>query len=191
MLSIDFGQALTTLGELLESRGVLCEVVVIGGGALALQGHIVRSTKDLDIVAIIRGGHLESAKQLPPELVKARDDVAAALGLPKDWLNAGPTSLLDLGLPDGFEERLVTQRYQGLTLHLAGRFDQVCFKFYAAVDQGPRSKHVDDLRRLQPSPQELLAAARWARGHDPSEGFLTMSRQTLAHFGVIEDHVDL
>jgi len=65
--------------------------------------------------------------------------------------------------------------------------DQIFFKLFAAVDQGPRSKHVADLRKLEPTKDELRAASRWARGHDPSPGFHEMSRQALALFGVEDD----
>ena len=58
---------------------------------------------------------------------------------------------------------------------------------YGAVDQGPDSKHVDDLRRLAPTKRELLDAARWARTHDPSPGFAEILAQVLAHFGVDGD----
>jgi len=188
--NLDFEQALEALGELLEHRGHAFELVIAGGGALAMLGHIVRSTKDIDIVALSRNGRFESAKTLPPELVRARDDVAAHLGLARDWLNSGPAELLDHGLPAGFEARMITRRFGTLTVHLAGRFDQICFKFYAAVDRGPQSKHVDDLRRLSPTSEELLVAASWARGHDPSPEFLEMSRQALGFFGVEESRAE-
>jgi hypothetical protein len=181
--SLDFEQALEALGELLEHRCETFELVIAGGGALAMLGHIVRSTKDIDIVALSRNGRFESAKTLPPELIRARDDVASHLGLAADWLNAGPAELLDHGFPAGFEGRMITRRFRGLTVHLAGRFDQICFKFYAAVDRGPRSKHVDDLRRLTPTREELFAAASWARGHDPSPEFRELSRQALDFLG--------
>lgn len=186
-VQIDIEQALTTLGELLESRSVACEIVVVGGGALQLLGIIMRPTKDLDVVALVRDGKLEGADPFPPELARARDDVATTLGIPRDWLNPGPTALLTHGLPEGFDARTTTRRYGSLTLRIAGRSDQIFLKLYAAVDQGPRSKHVVDLRKLAPTPEELLAAARWARGHDPSPGFREMSRQALAAFGVEDD----
>ncbi len=184
--NIDFNTALFTLGEVLASRGVSVEIVAVGGGALLLLGLISRATKDIDIVALMRDGQLVSAKFLPPELEQARNDVALALGLPVDWLNAGPSQLLDFGLPDGFETRTVPMRYHGLTVHLAGRLDQIFFKFYAAVDRGPRSKHLADLQQLKPTNDELIKAAEWARGHDPSPSFLKMSRQALSYLGVTE-----
>jgi hypothetical protein len=62
--------------------------------------------------------------------------------------------------------------------------DQIALKLYAAVDQGPDSKHVADLRVLAPTPDELLAAAGWARRHDPSETFREILLEVLEQFGV-------
>ncbi len=179
-------EALGTLGAVLESRRQRFEVVAIGGGSLLLSGLIHRATKDLDIVAVVDAGELRSAEPFPRALKEAAQDVALTLGLAPDWLNPGPTSLLSFGLPEGFAGRMCQRDFAGLVVHLAGRFDQICFKFFAAVEQGPRSKHAQDLGRLSPTHADLLAAAQWARSHDPSDGFRLISRQTLAAFGVEE-----
>ncbi len=60
----------------------------------------------------------------------------------------------------------------------------VCFKLYAAVDQGPRSRHAQDLRELDPDQEELLSAARWSRSQDPSPGYRSVLVATLAELGV-------
>ena len=112
--------ALATLGELLETRGHAFEIVAIGGGSLLLLGLFSRPTKDVDVVALARST-LERADPLPPALRDAVKDVAAALNLAEDWLNPGPASLFDLGLPGGFRERLTVRRFGGLTIHIAGR----------------------------------------------------------------------
>ena len=57
------------------------------------------------------------------------------------------------------------------------------------VDQGPRSKHFDDLRRLNPSSAELRAAAAWARSHDPSEAFNTELQGALRDLGTIDGNI--
>lgn len=62
-------------------------------------------------------------------------------------------------------------------------FDQIHFKLYATVDQGA-GKHEADLRALVPTPDELLAAARWTRTHDPSEGYRSVLERVLSAFGV-------
>jgi hypothetical protein len=61
--------------------------------------------------------------------------------------------------------------------------DLICFKLYAAVDLTERSKHFADLNALQPSPQQLLTAARWTRTHDPSRGFLDELLRILGLLG--------
>ena len=80
-----------------------------------------------------------------PELTIAAKRVARDFNLPENWLNAGPASAVDLGLPDGLMERVITRQYgQKLIVHFLGRYDQIHFKLYAAVDQGA-GKHLDDL----------------------------------------------
>ncbi len=159
------------LGQILAEKNCYYEVVAIGGGSLLLLGQIVRTTKDLDLVAVIEKSELVTASPLPGQLIQARDEVAAVLSLGKDWLNPGPTSLLELGLPKGFEQRMQARHFGGLTVHLASRFDQICFKLYAAVDHGPNSKHFADLQLLKPIPQELDQASDWCKTHDASESF--------------------
>lgn len=178
-------EALTTLGEVLESRKLHFEVVAIGGGALLLLGVLDRPTKDLDIVALVDGRRFSSSEPFPRELAEACTDVARAMTLAPNWMNAGPTSLLDYGLPDGFAARAERRSYgSGLVVHIASRIDQVHFKFYATVDDGPRSKHMQDLKRLAPTHDELRAAARWAVTHDTSAPFRELCREVLGTFGV-------
>lgn len=177
-------QALQTLGEVLAAREEHHDLAVVGGGALLILGLIDRPTRDLDVVARVEAERWSRAEPFPPALLEAVQDVAGALDLPEDWLNPGPTDLLDLGLPVGFSDRVEVRRYGTLTVRFAAREDQVAFKLYAAVDQGPDSKHFADLRKLSPDRDELMAAARWTRTHDPSEGFRSMLHQALRALGV-------
>ncbi len=123
-------------------------------------------------------------RPMPGPLSDAVIDVGRTFGLADDWLNNGPDPLLDLGLPDGFIERLERRDFGGLVAWLAGWFDMVCFKLYAAVDQGTRSRHFQDLVELRPSRDDLLAAAGWARSHDPSPGFRSLLIDMLRRLGV-------
>lgn len=153
--------ALKILGQLILERGHYYEVVAIGGAGLLLLGQITRTTKDLDLVALVNEGEFISANPLPIPLFQAIGEVGIALNLGKDWVNTGPSDLFKMGLPEGFKTRMDTRRYGGLTIYLAGRFDQICFKLYAAVDQGPNSKHFADLKSLKPTKTELGEAKCW------------------------------
>jgi hypothetical protein len=184
------GELLSALGDQLAADGVSYELVVIGGSALLALGLVDRATNDVDVVALTIGTILVPAQPFPPPLVAARDRVARDFDLPERWLNPGPTSLLDFGLPVGFMERIVTRTYgPALSVHFASRLDQIHFKLYAAVDQGA-GRHEADLRALDPTPDELLAAARWTRQHDPSPGFEESLRGALRVFGVEDADLD-
>lgn len=175
---------LAALGEQLASAGERYELVVIGGSGLLALGLIERATRDIDIVALRANGDLNSAEPMPRGLRAARDRVARDFSLPAEWLNPGPTDLLRFGLPEGFGDRLERRDYgRGLVVYLASRYDQIHFKLYALVDQGP-GKHEEDLRALSPTEEELIAAAAWSRSHDPSEGYARVLRDALTHLGV-------
>ena len=161
------------------------EVVVVGGGNLILRGLVTRpTTRDLDLLGEWTADGIKPMRPMPEPLRIAAIDVARTYGLASDWINLGPESLLDLGLPDGFLERLERRDYVGLVAWLAGRFDMVCFKLYAAVDQGPRSRHLQDLRELGPDHDELLAAGDWTITHDPSPGYRSLLAAALRQLGV-------
>ena len=143
-----------------------------------------RATRDVDVLALHDRGQLLSAEQLPDGLLRAAQIVAADFGLPPDWLNPGPAALVRWGLPDGFAARATRRRFgRALEVLFASRFDQIHLKLYAVVDSGP-GRHLDDLRALAPSEAELLAAARWSSGHDPSAGYRAVLVEVLEHLGV-------
>jgi hypothetical protein len=163
-------------------------LVVCGGTALVATELVERATRDVDVVALSDAkGNLIDPAPLPAPLVQAAQEVAEDLGLPRDWLNNGPSSgpggLYQLGLTAGFSERLNWREF-GVKLRVAfiGRLDQIFFKLYAAVDQ-LGSYHADDLLALKPTNGELLAAIAWAGTHDPSEGFRESLRMFLREYG--------
>jgi hypothetical protein len=174
--------ALETLGAVLAARRTPYALVAVGGGSLLLLGLIERPTRDLDVIALAGTDRYTKLESVPEPLAAAARDVADTFGLADDWLNVAPAALLDFGLPAGFECRTVVQRFGALELHIASRLDQICLKLYAAVDQGPRSKHLVDLEALRPSEDELGGAAGWALTHDPSPGFRRELDGLLAHF---------
>jgi uncharacterized nucleotidyltransferase DUF6036 len=154
-------EALATLGAILQDRRMPYELLAIGGSSLLLLGLIDRPTGDLDILALFESGAVRKLEELPEPLNAAAQQVATALGLSQNWLNAGPSSLMDFGLPQGWEGRVVTRQFGGPCLNLPAREDQICFKLYAAVDRGPNDKHFEDLKKLNPTAEELVFAARW------------------------------
>lgn len=79
--------ALETLGSYLADKGLKYELAAIGGGALLLLGRIIRPTKDLDIIALMKGDELISAHPLPAPLLAAIKKVGLALKLPNDRIN--------------------------------------------------------------------------------------------------------
>jgi len=177
--------ALRALGDLLVVRGLHYEVVLIGGGNLILRGLVTRpTTRDLDLLGEWTADGIQPMRPMPEPLRRAVVDVARTYGLANDWVNLGPESLLDLGLPDGFLGRLERCDYGGLVAWLASRFGMVCFKLYAAVDQGPRSRHLQDLRDISPDRDELLSAGRWTLTHDPSPDYRSLLVETLRQLEV-------
>jgi hypothetical protein len=175
-------------GRLQLNRSPMFSIVVCGGTALNALHLVQRTTKDVDIVALLDSyGNLADPAPLPNELLQAAKEVADTLNLQKDWLNNGPSrddgGLFRLGLPEGFKERL-TKGYHGpkLTVFYISRLDQIHFKLYAAVDQFG-SYHAADLKQLDPTDDELLKAARWSMTHDPSEGFKMAMKMFLEKFG--------
>ncbi len=186
--------ALHTLGQILLDRGLSYDLVAIGGGALLLQDLVHRPTEDIDIVARAEGEAWVSAKPFPEPLESAVRHVGQALALPlaeaagTDWLNPGPAILLRLGLPDGFDERLEVRRYGGLVLRLASRFDLIHLKLWAATSSSRRSRlriDLDDLRQLNPTPDEWRAALLWCASLDGRPDFFRFhAKPVLDELGV-------
>jgi hypothetical protein len=182
-------QALTLLaGRLDIARSEPVRLVVCGGSALIAMGLRQRTTRDVDVVAMMDASNkLVSPDPLPDFLLTAAEQVARDLGLFEGWLNNGPSrgegGLFQMGLPAGFVDRLTKKEYGSrLTVHFIGRLDQIHFKLYAAADQRDGT-HLNDLKALNPSSAELEAAARWAITHDVSEGFKMILKELLTQLG--------
>lgn len=163
------------------------ELCVIGGTALNAAGLANRPTKDVDVVGLgVRSAGsliVQKASPFPEPLVSAVTAVARQFGLPADWLNCGPTDLIDHGLPPGFEERLSSTRHGAtLTVHYASRLDQICFKTFAAADSAGR--HLTDLLSLGPTEDEMRFAVSWVRNQDDSAAFTKQLALLLGYLGM-------
>lgn len=161
-------------------------LVVCGGTALAALGLVVRTTKDVDILGVVvepeNGPRIQELKRFPEWLVEAAKAVERDFDLPENWLNLGPASQVELGLPEGLEKRLVRRNYgQYLTIYFISRIDQIYFKLYAAVDRN--DYHVQDLLALKSTEAEIEKAAKWAITQDVSEGFKLILKDFLKRKG--------
>ena len=180
-------EALSALSELLGAADASAHLVVIGGSGLIAIEAVSRTTQDVDVVALEEAGVLVSADPLPPPVVTAAATVERDLGLAPGWLNSGPTSLLKLGLPSGFIDRLIRRDYgPALRVSFAARIDQIFFKLYAAADRR-EPRDFTDLRLLVPTPAELQHAAHWVRTHNMPGPFDDDLARALRDLGVEDD----
>lgn len=178
-------EILSALSEQLAGGFNRAHLVVIGGSALLAAGLNDRPTQDVDVVAFWHQGRFISANPFPSELEEAAGRVASDFGLKTGWLNPGPTSLLEIAdLPEGFADRMTTVEYRpSLTVSYASRYDQIHLKLYAFADrEEPRDE--SDLKRLDPTADELRAAVAWVRRHNAPGPFDRRLASVLEAFGV-------
>lgn len=162
--------------------GVPMSLVVCGGTALSALGLVMRTTKDVDVLGRVveteDGLIIQKITEFPGWLTEAANKVGRDFDLPENWLNLGPASQVESGLPEGFEERLVRRRYgKYLTIYFISRIDQIHFKLYAAVDRG--EYHVQDLHALNPTQEEIERAAKWVITQDVSITFKLLLKDFL------------
>ena len=185
--------ALLRVGELVAARGLRVHIVLIGGSAFNLLGFVERATTDVDILAFAdpAGGTFRLRRPdhpMPEELVRAATIVARDLGLDPHWLNTGPASQWDTGLPSGLEGRVTWRELAGLSVGLVAREDLIFFKLYAAADDvGPASVHFQDLVALDPTDDELSAAGRWVASQDPGTDFAAVVSKVIDHVRIQRD----
>ena len=161
--------------------GFAIGLVVCGGTALTALGLIIRTTKDVDVLGLVKedgaGIHIKKIENFPEWFCKAATIVQRDFDLPENWINLGPAPQVELGLPEGFESRLIKKKYGDyLSIYYISRIDQVYFKLYAAVDRN--DYHTDDLFALEPTIEEIEKASEWVLTQDVSDDF----RQILKDF---------
>jgi predicted nucleotidyltransferase len=119
----------TQLGERLQRRGVVGDIYVIGGAAMALAYDARRATRDIDAVVVPHGVVFEEAHAL-----------AAELGLPQWWLNEQASSYV---APGGDAAAPLNFDHPGLRVSTASPEHLLAMKALAA-----RRRDVEDLRIL-------------------------------------------
>ena len=122
-------RAFTALGERLARRGVVADVFVVGGAAMALAYDATRVTRDVDATFLPHGIVIEEARH-----------VADALGLPYWWLNE-QASIYISGKDDPGKRRVFD--HPGLRVMAASPEHVFAMKALAA-----RTRDIDDLRLL-------------------------------------------
>lgn len=122
-------RAFTALGERLARRGIVADVFVVGGAAMALAYDATRVTRDVDATFLPHGIVIEEARH-----------VADALGLPYWWLNE-QASVYISGKDDPGKRRVFD--HPGLRVMAASPAHIFAMKALAA-----RARDIDDLRLL-------------------------------------------
>lgn len=175
--------ALSLLNEqLILADAPQTEIVVCGGSALIAMSLVLRTTQDVDIVALMKAGVLADPEPLPDYLVNAAVKVAQIMNLPGNWLNNGPAFQFRMGLPEGFTERLHSVVIgKKLTMYYISRIDQIFFKTFASADRG--GYHVTDLKYLSPTEDELVSAAKWCLTQDISPEFREILKDMFIKLG--------
>ena len=169
-------------------------LVICGGTALAALGLVFRTTKDVDVLGRVLETEdcliIQKITEFPSWLIEAAEKVRRDFDLPENWLNLGPASQVESGLPEGFEERLVRKPYgESLTIYFISRIDQIHFKLYAAVDRG--EYHVQDLKALKPTDEDMERAAKWVITQDVSDVFKSLLKDFLEvqGYGAIAERI--
>ena len=125
----ELARAFTNLGERLARRGVVADIFIVGGAAMALAYDAARVTRDVDARFLPHGIVLEEARH-----------VANDLGLPPWWLNE-QASIYISGKDDIRKRRVFD--HPGLRVMAASPQHIFAMKALAA-----RARDIDDLRLL-------------------------------------------
>ena len=125
----DIEAALGKLGERLARRGVVADIYVIGGAAMALAYDARRATRDIDAVFEPHGVVREEA-----------DAVANELGLPRWWLNEQASLYVAAG---GDPDAPRVFEHPGIRVAAASPRHLLAMKVLAA-----RRRDADDVRTL-------------------------------------------
>ncbi|GAA2654961.1 DUF6036 family nucleotidyltransferase [Paractinoplanes durhamensis] len=122
-------RAFAALGDRLVRRGVVADLFIVGGAAMALAYDSQRVTRDVDATFVPHGVVLEEAR-----------NVAEAMGLPPWWLNEQASAYVstqkDAGRREVFD-------HPGIRVMAASPEHVFAMKAFAA-----RSRDEDDLRAL-------------------------------------------
>ena len=173
-------------------------LVVCGGSALNVLNIARRTTRDVDVLAIVeetaKGIQLRYDRPLPKDFCGLVAAVGHDLGLSDDWLNMGPKDVLQVyGAPLGMTDRWQRREYgPSLTVYFVSRLDQVHFKLLAAADPKAEPRHLEDLiQRIKPTAEEVRAAVGWLLGRKTSSWFRGNVRRAVEALGYDDINRDI
>ncbi len=175
-------QLLAAVGSHLRGGGQTASIVIVGGAVLCLRGWVSRTTSDVDVIATTSPNRADwSPPEFPPALVAAAVCVARDFNVDEDWLNAVIGEQWKTGLPDDIEDDVEWLEFGALSVGLVGRQTLITLKLIAAVDQGAKSVHFQDLVALAPRDDELEQARTWVCGQDSSPLFPDLVEEAICH----------
>lgn len=125
----DLERAFAALGDRLIRRGIVADLFIVGGAAMALAYDADRVTRDVDATFVPHGVVLEEAR-----------NVAEAMGLPPWWLNEQASAYVSTQRDDGKREVF---DHPGVRVMAASPEHVFAMKAFAA-----RTRDEDDLRTL-------------------------------------------
>ena len=123
-------RAFAALGDRLVRRGVVADLFIVGGAAMALAYDANRVTRDVDATFVPHGVVLEEAR-----------NVAQVMGLPPWWLNEQASAYVSTQHDEGKREVF---DHPGIRVMAASPEHVFAMKAFAA-----RSRDEDDLRALR------------------------------------------
>jgi hypothetical protein len=165
----EFERAFTLLGDRLARRGVVADIFVVGGAAIALAYDAKRVTRDVDALYVPHGIVHDEALE-----------VARELGLPRFWLNE-QASVYISATEDPAKKRVFD--HPGLRVEAASPRHIFAMKALAA-----RERDVPDLQLLAglANIHTADAAIECARQFFPDEVMSQRAERVLAELFVGE-----
>lgn len=178
-------QAFSLLSEkVVASELFPLHLLICGGSALIVTGLRPRGTQDVDVLAYEVGASgMVSSRPLPEALNPMIRSVADTFGLKENWLNDGPASIYQIGMPEGYDSRTLVREYGApLKVSYIGRWDQIHLKLFASCSSTDIN-HFLDLDHLEPTREEMVAAVEWTRRRCHSPETKAQLNHTLRELG--------
>lgn len=176
---------LKLLSEWLEVKhpGEPFELIVVGGAAMALEGH-KDQTRDVDVL---------EPGVLPEPLKAGIAYISKAKRISPEWINTNAANIFrkrrrDTALPGYFKKTSRTIQFgKNLKVRLLGRQGLIATKLLAATPSF--AKHTRDIKELAPRKNEIREAVRFVLSMDDHESRVQDLRIILDELGYDFDEI--